>query len=76
MYKQGDFVEFDYQYIKGTGKVCGISNTGKVMLGKGYIIELIDTQPDYEFSHIVVYEIFMKKSIKLTRDNSIEKILK
>ena len=70
-YKQNDIINFSFSdgpdtKIKGTGKVCGVADTGVPILGIGYIIEIIELyqneQPlKYEYTHIKVAELFIKE---------------
>jgi hypothetical protein len=57
--KQGQKVEFDNGSIKGTGIICGISHENTVLLGKGYIILPDTTFENYDYSHIVIFEIHL-----------------
>jgi hypothetical protein len=68
--KQGTRVEYN-PYPKSdksivlTGTICGLANTGAAIIGKGYIIELdIESRnliPDYQYSHLIGYEVFLKE---------------
>jgi len=69
VFKQGTRVEYN-PYPKSdkdlilTGKICGVANTGAALIGKGYIIELDEESkqriPDYPYSHLVAFELFLK----------------
>ena len=74
-YKQGDFIKFDYQNIKGKGIVCGVSTNALPILGTGYIIELLSEIPGHEYTHIVVYDCYMKPALDLKRESKIVEIL-
>jgi len=66
-YKQGDLVEFNFG-ISGNGKICGISGNGVVLLGETYIIELLNPIDSFEFTHIAVPELYLKRATALIRD--------
>lgn len=74
-YKQNDFVEFDYQSIKGYGRVCGLSTTKQPIIGVGYILELLQEIPGYEYTHIVVFDNYMKEALNFKRDYRINEII-
>ena len=63
-YKQNDIVEFDMGTIKGKGMVCGVCQTGQLVIGHTYIIHVLGSDIDpavYPFSHIACFEVHMKK---------------
>lgn len=43
-YEQGDMVDFDYQTVKGYGKVCGCATTGSPIIGRHYIVEVFQAE--------------------------------
>jgi len=64
--KQGTKVRYKPSpFINLTGKICGISNTGVVLLGKCYIIELDEESklkvPKYPYSNVVGFELYLEK---------------
>lgn len=61
--KEGTKVSFDYQSIKGTGVIRGISTTPLPIIGQSYIVEIetIDGLKEeyYPYSCLIVYEVFL-----------------
>ena len=55
LYTQGTKVFFDLGYLKGSGKICGITDNGNPIIGHGYIIELSKPIESYPYTHIKVY---------------------
>lgn len=63
-FKEDDFVDFDYHTIKGCGKVCGVSLTDLPLIGKHYIVRVIQAEgidhDEYPFSCVSIPEHCMK----------------
>ena len=60
-YKQGQRVTFNVAFLKGSGKIVGLSTIGVPVLGRGYIIEpdLPIANQDYNYSHFVCFELYL-----------------
>lgn len=63
---QGDLVKIKDEGDLGVklGKVCGLSTAELPILGRGYIIEILDGDiPNvcYPFTHVCTFEVFMIK---------------
>lgn len=43
-YEQDDMVDFDYQSVKGYGKICGCSSSEVPILGRFYIVEVYESE--------------------------------
>jgi hypothetical protein len=62
--KQDDHISFDNGSVKGRGKIKGESRHEMAILGRGFIIELDNSEqfkPVYNYSHIVMDELYLKK---------------
>jgi len=65
-FEQGDRVVYRPTFdIEITGTICGIGNTGAAIIGVGYIIEIDNESKgrisDYLYSHLLGFEIHLKK---------------
>jgi hypothetical protein len=61
--KQGTKIKFDCGDFKGTGKICGISDTSSKKqnaLGNHYIVEIETISIESEYTHINMFEIFIE----------------
>ena len=74
-YKQDDLVELVNYGISTIGKICGISQTGQPLLGETYIIEILDKIDNFDFTHIAVPELYLKKATALIRDIRISELI-
>lgn len=46
-----------------SGTVVGVATTGAVFLGLGYIVELHDPYPGYAYTHGVVFDSMIDRSL-------------
>ena len=58
--EQDQKVEFDAGVVKGTGTVCGISNSGVPLAGRSYIIKPDEPIEGLLYTHISLPEIFLR----------------
>lgn len=59
--KQGQKVNYKYGDVEGTGKVVGLSSQEVMFFGATYIIEPDVPIENYEYSHFILCECYLKK---------------
>lgn len=63
--KENTLVKFDLKNgISGTGRIKGIAVGETAIIGKGYIVEIIDSigmdKKEYPYSAITIFELFIE----------------
>ena len=69
MYKQNDIVDFNNGVIKGYGKIKGIATVELPVMGRTFIVEILECDPKvpnetYPFDTTVVAECHIKLKFK------------
>ena len=63
IYKEGDLVEYNIGFLKGTGVVRGVATIGAAVIGQLYIIEDRSSNVPsdiYQYSHFGCLEVNLK----------------
>ena len=62
--RQGDRVKFRIGGFGSQmwGKICGHATRDILGLGVGWIVELDEKFPDYEYSHVVIHDVWIISS--------------
>lgn len=65
-FRQNTMVKWNDGVTKGIGKVVGLATTGEAVIGKGLIVEVLESMPVlpneiYPYTHRVVFEVHVEK---------------